>query len=259
MSDTVETSFKSSLPPRKRAKTQEEKEQRRVERILRNRRAAHASREKKRKHVEYLESYVLALEKNTQILAVNLHKVSELVPKDKLAALGLSQPDDISELKEKIHENLTCNNFSMKSEEGRMHDPQSKSSETDDSETNFSTGDITNSIASSASIANPVKLEDTESDLLINSSGGYFNYMSPVSISSSVNSPLDLRLKKSDPNDTPTKISSGASSPFSNSIPNTPEMPALNSDGIILGTATPGVDIMAQSSEVILHPRLLMV
>lgn len=53
----------SSLPPRKRARTQEEKEQRRVERILRNRRAAHASREKKRKHVEHLESHVGDLEK----------------------------------------------------------------------------------------------------------------------------------------------------------------------------------------------------
>ncbi|GMG23216.1 unnamed protein product [Ambrosiozyma monospora] len=51
-----------SLPPRKRAKTEEEKEQRRVERILRNRRAAHASREKKRRHVEHLEKYVLELE-----------------------------------------------------------------------------------------------------------------------------------------------------------------------------------------------------
>ncbi|GMM29246.1 Hir1 protein [Martiniozyma asiatica (nom. inval.)] len=50
------------LPPRKRARTEEEKEQRRVERILRNRRAAHASREKKRRHVENLEQYVLELE-----------------------------------------------------------------------------------------------------------------------------------------------------------------------------------------------------
>ncbi|CAN6648014.1 hypothetical protein TRVA0_022S02212 [Trichomonascus vanleenenianus] len=44
-----------ALPPRKRAKTNAEKEQRRVERIMRNRQAAHASREKKRKHVENLE------------------------------------------------------------------------------------------------------------------------------------------------------------------------------------------------------------
>ncbi|KAK9239441.1 hypothetical protein V1525DRAFT_398079 [Lipomyces kononenkoae] len=43
------------LPPRKRAKTAIEKEQRRVERILRNRQAAQSSREKKRKQLEELE------------------------------------------------------------------------------------------------------------------------------------------------------------------------------------------------------------
>lgn len=53
---------KQPLPPRKRARTAEEKEQRRQERVLRNRRAAHASREKKRRHVEHLEQYVAALE-----------------------------------------------------------------------------------------------------------------------------------------------------------------------------------------------------
>lgn len=47
--------FKVTLPPRKRAKTKEEKEQRRIERILRNRRAAHHSREKKRMHLQLLE------------------------------------------------------------------------------------------------------------------------------------------------------------------------------------------------------------
>lgn len=56
----------TTLPPRKRAKTQEEKEQRRIERILRNRRAAHASREKKRKHVEFLECSVEKLQSNIQ-------------------------------------------------------------------------------------------------------------------------------------------------------------------------------------------------
>lgn len=64
MSESTEIpdNFKTCLPPRKRAKTKEEKEQRRIERILRNRKAAHASREKKRKHVEFLESYVVDLE-----------------------------------------------------------------------------------------------------------------------------------------------------------------------------------------------------
>jgi predicted RNase H-like nuclease (RuvC/YqgF family) len=50
-----------ALPPRKRAKTKDEKEQRRIERIMRNRQAAHASREKKRRHVEELEKKCVAL------------------------------------------------------------------------------------------------------------------------------------------------------------------------------------------------------
>lgn len=50
--------FRATLPPRKRARTKEEKEQRRVERILRNRRAAHLSREKKKRYIEFLENGV---------------------------------------------------------------------------------------------------------------------------------------------------------------------------------------------------------
>ncbi|KAF7560052.1 hypothetical protein G7046_g4111 [Stylonectria norvegica] len=53
---------KTNLPPRKRAKTQDEKEQRRVERVLRNRRAAQSSRERKRLEVEALEQKNKVLE-----------------------------------------------------------------------------------------------------------------------------------------------------------------------------------------------------
>jgi transcriptional activator HAC1 len=45
---------KTTLPPRKRAKTDDEKEQRRIERIKRNRAAAHNSRERKRQEAETL-------------------------------------------------------------------------------------------------------------------------------------------------------------------------------------------------------------
>ncbi|EPE06953.1 transcriptional activator hac1 [Ophiostoma piceae UAMH 11346] len=58
---------KTNLPPRKRAKTEDEKEQRRVERVLRNRRAAQSSRERKRLEVE-------ALEKRNQDLEDELKK-----------------------------------------------------------------------------------------------------------------------------------------------------------------------------------------
>ncbi|TKA49563.1 hypothetical protein B0A54_00230 [Friedmanniomyces endolithicus] len=44
----------TALPPRKRAKTDDEKEQRRIERIKRNRAAAHNSRERKRAETETL-------------------------------------------------------------------------------------------------------------------------------------------------------------------------------------------------------------
>lgn len=46
---------KTNLPPRKRAKTEDEKEQRRIERVKRNRLAAHNSRERKRQEVELLQ------------------------------------------------------------------------------------------------------------------------------------------------------------------------------------------------------------
>ncbi|KAK5135228.1 hypothetical protein LTR08_005478 [Meristemomyces frigidus] len=45
---------KTTLPPRKRAKTDDEKEQRRIERIKRNRAAAHNSRERKRQETDTL-------------------------------------------------------------------------------------------------------------------------------------------------------------------------------------------------------------
>lgn len=47
---------KTNLPPRKRAKTEDEKEQRRIERVKRNRLAAHNSRERKRQEVENLQA-----------------------------------------------------------------------------------------------------------------------------------------------------------------------------------------------------------
>ncbi|KAL3954367.1 hypothetical protein ACCO45_009930 [Purpureocillium lilacinum] len=55
--------FDDELCLPKRAKTDEEKEQRRIERVLRNRRAAHFSRERRRQEVESLEEYNKALER----------------------------------------------------------------------------------------------------------------------------------------------------------------------------------------------------
>jgi transcriptional activator HAC1 len=57
---------------RKRAKTEDEKEQRRVERVLRNRRAAQSSRERKRLEVEVLEAEKRACERRNQDLEMRL-------------------------------------------------------------------------------------------------------------------------------------------------------------------------------------------
>lgn len=72
---------KTNLPPRKRAKTDDEKEQRRVERVLRNRRAAQSSRERKRLEVEALEkrnqeleTLLLSAQKTNLLLVEELNK-----------------------------------------------------------------------------------------------------------------------------------------------------------------------------------------
>jgi transcriptional activator HAC1 len=70
---------KTNLPPRKRAKTEDEKEQRRVERVLRNRRAAQSSRERKRLEVEALEQRNQELEdKLLKVQEANLKLVQQL-------------------------------------------------------------------------------------------------------------------------------------------------------------------------------------
>ncbi|KAL8833539.1 MAG: hypothetical protein Q9170_004222 [Blastenia crenularia] len=66
---------KTNLPPRKRAKTEDEKEQRRIERVLRNRQAAQSSRERKRQEVEKLEGEKSAIETMNDMLKERLMKV----------------------------------------------------------------------------------------------------------------------------------------------------------------------------------------
>lgn len=62
----------TNLPPRKRAKTEAEKEQRRVERVLRNRRAAQSSRERKRQEVEKLDEEKQQLERTLRDMELQL-------------------------------------------------------------------------------------------------------------------------------------------------------------------------------------------
>ncbi|KAJ5798248.1 uncharacterized protein N7503_007544 [Penicillium pulvis] len=63
---------KTNLPPRKRAKTDDEKEQRRIERVLRNRAAAQTSRERKRLEMEKLETEKINMEQQNQFLLQRL-------------------------------------------------------------------------------------------------------------------------------------------------------------------------------------------
>ncbi|KAK1911570.1 hypothetical protein P3342_012872 [Pyrenophora teres f. teres] len=65
---------KTSLPPRKRAKTEDEKEQRRIERVKRNRLAAHNSRERKRQEYEVLQTEKDELEASMQAYKQRWHR-----------------------------------------------------------------------------------------------------------------------------------------------------------------------------------------
>jgi len=69
---------KTSLPPRKRAKTEDEKEQRRIERVKRNRLAAHNSRERKRQETEHLQQQKDALENEMSLLRAKAARVDQL-------------------------------------------------------------------------------------------------------------------------------------------------------------------------------------
>ena len=69
---------KTSLPPRKRAKTEDEKEQRRIERVKRNRLAAHNSRERKRQETEHLQQQKDALENEMALLREKAARVDKL-------------------------------------------------------------------------------------------------------------------------------------------------------------------------------------
>ncbi|QDS75489.1 hypothetical protein FKW77_004644 [Venturia effusa] len=71
---------KTNLPPRKRAKTADEKEQRRIERVKRNRLAAHNSRERKRQEVDALQEEKQALENRVRAMEAELATYRSLFP-----------------------------------------------------------------------------------------------------------------------------------------------------------------------------------
>ncbi|KAI5966376.1 HAC1 [Candida pseudojiufengensis] len=204
--DIDPSTFKSTLPPRKRAKTQEEKEQRKIERILRNRRAAHASREKKRRHVEFLEIYVVKLEENLKKLQEGYHSKLEGNDEEKMEQIKLLGLEDVSKLKENIYSNLVSSRRRKNSSNNNLEDDDEEEEEEDDNvdeepikkqqvkqETVVSEppskkrkmNNRKNSTTSSTPSSIDIKIEESE-DLKIKQeeSSTFFNYLSPISIHS---------------------------------------------------------------------------
>lgn len=204
----IDTNFKSTLPPRKRAKTKEEKEQRRVERILRNRRAAHASREKKRKHVEYLESYVLKLEQNLMDLQSNHDDMAAILTEDQRLRLSPRKLCDLSDLKDKIHSNL---NSSVTLKKGKDDDLDDDDLEAEEEESEDNTPVIKTENVDSPESKNTKKEQPDNEHLQVSKKRRisepenaikdvYYNYLSPILINSPINSPIDLTLGKGSSN-----------------------------------------------------------
>lgn len=223
MTVSIDSNCKSTLPPRKRARTNEEKEQRRVERIMRNRRAAHASREKKRKHVENLETYVLQLENCYATLSSNFKRVCGLVPAEQLKLLELPSVEDLSSLKGLVHESFG----SMNNTRCRLEAPRPMEF---------------------GGTEEPAKRETLESPKLLASSSGYFNYLSPVSINSPLNSPLDLTLK-------PTECGLPKMPEFS--VPSltasSPSALDTSASEVVDDSPISGLDFLVQNSAVVLY------
>lgn len=253
----MSTEFKSTLPPRKRAKTKEEKEQRRVERILRNRRAAHASREKKRKHVEYLESYVLKLEANLEKSQGNFLRLKELVETDVVEKAQVTDLDDLVQLKEQIHMNLNNSASSnMQDDDVEGDDDEDSEARSDSSftptkkrklsEPSIKTEEVEVAVAApvtevtvAPAMSSLPVVKSTEKDDLLSISpdnNSYYNYLSPISMTSPVSSPIDLKLETEAGEQRPQLyIDNGSLSPESD--------------------ITRGFNSMGQNSEVILLPK----
>lgn len=251
----MSTEFKSTLPPRKRAKTKEEKEQRRVERILRNRRAAHASREKKRKHVEYLESYVLKLEANLEKSQGNFLRLRDLVDGSVVEKAQITDLDDLIQLKEQIHSNLNNSASNNSHEDDGEEDDEDCEVKSESSSTPTKKRKLSDSIktenvevsipppattVTSAPVVStlPVVKSTGKDDLLSISpdNNSYYNYLSPISMNSPMSSPIDLKLETEASEQLPQlSLDNGSLSPESE--------------------LTRGFNSMGQNSEVILLPK----
>ncbi|KAF5529284.1 basic region leucine zipper [Fusarium mexicanum] len=82
---------RTNIPPRRRAKTADEREQRMVERVLRNRRSAHNSRERKKIELERLQQRVVELEQTLKSCLEMNHSLVRTVEQAGLLS-GISLP-----------------------------------------------------------------------------------------------------------------------------------------------------------------------
>lgn len=119
----------SQLQPRKRAKTSEEKEQRRMERILRNRRAAHKSRERKRFYLnlyqEKSEKYDLLFK---SILEAGILETSDALKSDTSFNKLKDQLLDLNKKQEKFErENGTVNSSIPKRDQNNSDEEDEES------------------------------------------------------------------------------------------------------------------------------------
>ena len=111
-------SIKADIIFRKRAKTEDEKEQRRIERVLRNRQAAQSSRERKRQEVEKLEGEKMTIEQQNESLKERLmtvehekfllaQKVAKMSAQMRAIQSGTSNPHELSPPPESdLHQNF---------------------------------------------------------------------------------------------------------------------------------------------------------
>ena len=99
--------IRADVKYRKRAKTEDEKEQRRIERVLRNRQAAQSSRERKRQEVEKLEGEKMSIEQQNESLKERLmtvehekfllaQQVAKMRAQMKAIQSGTSNPHELS-------------------------------------------------------------------------------------------------------------------------------------------------------------------
>lgn len=179
--------------------------------------------------MEHLEAYVLALEKNLSVMASNVSKLSAGASKTLLSEL--EQPLDLTELKANISIAPLAPANSFPSPDGDM-------STCDDHEHNS----IKMEPLSPVFMAEKNASWDAEEELPLDAPNSYFNYLSPESL----HSPIDLTLKQE-------SISSLASSPQRLDYSNVDQHDSL------VSLPTSGPDLLAQNSEVILFPIVVLV